>query len=116
MKIKFAVIGVNPLLRANFVFSSFPREKGELAAVCDHDPEMFGLFEKAYPEFAGVKRYSDYRDLLSNPEIQAVFVVVRDHYHEEIATALLEAGATVIAETPAELGDMIIGDRTGTGK
>ena len=29
---------------------------------------------------------------------------------------LEEAGAPVIAETPAELGDMIIGDRTGTGK
>ena len=100
MKIKFAVIGVNPLLRANFVFSSFPRDKGELAAVCDHDPEMFGQFEKAYPEFAGVKRYSDYRELLGDPEIQAVFVVVRDHYHEEIATALLEAGKAVYLEKP----------------
>ena len=40
MKIKFGVIGVNPQLRANFIFHNFPREKGELAAVCGHKPEM----------------------------------------------------------------------------
>ena len=55
MKIKFGVIGVNPQLRANFIYYNFPREKAELAAVCDHDPEMVEVFRKTYPEFAKVK-------------------------------------------------------------
>ena len=100
MKIKFGVIGVNPQLRANFIFAGFPREKGELIAVCDHDPEMVEVFRKTYPEFAQVKVYSDYKDLIKDPEVQAVFIAVRDQYHEEMAVAALEAGKAVYLEKP----------------
>ncbi|MBE6371360.1 MAG: Gfo/Idh/MocA family oxidoreductase [Lentisphaerae bacterium] len=100
MKIKFGVIGVNPQLRANFIFAGFPREKGELTAVCDHDPEMVEVFRKTYPEFAEVKVYSNYKDLIEDPGVQAVFIAVRDQYHEEMAVAALEAGKSVYLEKP----------------
>ena len=100
MKIKFGVIGVNPQLRANFIYYNFPREKAELAAVCDHDPEMVEVFRKTYPEFAKVKVYSDYRGLIEDPDVQAVFIAVRDQYHEEMAVAALEAGKAVYLEKP----------------
>ena len=100
MKIKFGVIGANPKLRANFIYLYFPREKGELTMVCDHDPEMLESFRKAYPEFASVRTCSDYRDMIADPEIQAIFIVVRDQYHEEIAVAALEAGKAVFLEKP----------------
>ncbi|MBR4666660.1 MAG: Gfo/Idh/MocA family oxidoreductase [Lentisphaeria bacterium] len=100
MKIKFGVIGVNPRLRANFIYANFPREKAELAAVCDHDPEMVEVFRKTYPEFAEVKVYADYKDLIEDPGVQAVFIAVRDQYHEEMAVAALEAGKSVYLEKP----------------
>ena len=100
MKIKFGVIGINPQLRANFIYSNFPREKGELTAVCDHDPEMVEVFRKTYPDFAGVKVYADYKGLIKDPEVQAVFIAVRDQYHEEMAVAALEAGKAVYLEKP----------------
>ena len=100
MKIKFGVIGVNPQLRANFIYANFPKEKAELAAVCDHDPEMVEVFRKTYPEFAKVKVYSDYRGLIEDPAVQAVFIAVRDQYHEEMAVAALEAGKAVYLEKP----------------
>ena len=100
MKVKFGVIGVNPQLRANFIFACFPREKGELIAVCDHDPDMFEQFKKAYPDLSNVRYYPDYKGLISDPEVQAVFVAVRDQYHEEIAVAALEAGKAVYLEKP----------------
>ncbi len=100
MKIKFGVIGVNPQLRANFIYANFPREKAELTAVCDHDPEMVEVFRKTYPELAGVKVYSDYKDLIEDAEVQAVFIAVRDQYHEEMAVAALEAGKAVYLEKP----------------
>ena len=76
-KIKFGVIGADPDLRANFIFKNFPREKGELIVICDHDPEMQEEFRKRYPEFADIKMYAD-------QEVQAVFNAVRNFWHEEM--------------------------------
>ena len=100
MKIKFGVIGCNPQLRANFIYANFPRERAELAAVCERDPEIVDIFRKTYPEFAEIKVYSDYRDLFKDPEVEAVFIAVRDQYHEEFAVAALEAGKAVYLEKP----------------
>ena len=100
MKIKFGVIGANPQLRANFIFHNFPREKGKLTMVCDRDPEMLESFRQADPEFASVRTCPDYRDMINDPEIQAVFIAVRDQYHEEMAVAALEAGKSVYLEKP----------------
>ena len=99
-KIKFGVIGADPDLRANFIFKNFPREKGELIAICDHDPEMQEAFRQKYPEFADIKMYADYRELLADPEVQAVFIAVRDFWHEKMAVAALEAGKAVYLEKP----------------
>ena len=100
MKTKFGVIGANPALRANFVFANFDRKKAELVALCDVDPVSIEAFKKAYPEMAGVKTYADYRELLADPEVEAVFVMVRDEFHEEMAAAALEAGKHVYLEKP----------------
>ena len=61
---------------------------------------MVEVFRKTYPEFAQVKVYSDYKDLIKDPEVQAVFIAVRDQYHEEMAVAALEAGKAVYLEKP----------------
>ena len=100
MKVKFGVIGANPKLRANFVFHNFDRDKGELVAICDIDPDSIAAFREAYPEMANVRTYRDYRELLADPEVEAVFVMVRDAFHEEMAVAALEAGKHVYLEKP----------------
>lgn len=100
MKVKFGVIGANPKLRANFVFRNFDRGKGELVAICDIDPESIAAFREAYPDMANVRTYSDYRELLADSEVEAVFVMVRDAFHEEMAVAALEAGKHVYLEKP----------------
>ena len=100
MRVKFGVIGTNPQLRANVVFAHYPEKKGELTAICDHDPEMLEAFRKAYPVLAGVRAFTDYHDLVNDPEIEAVFIMVRDFLHEEMAIAALEAGKAVYLEKP----------------
>ena len=120
MKVKFGVIGANPKLRANFVFRNFDREKGELVALCDIDPDSIAAFREAYPEMANVRTYSDYRELLADPEVEAVFVMVRDAFHEEMTVAALEAGKHVYLEKPMAITiegcDRILETAYRTGK
>ena len=47
MKIKLGVVGADPQLRVNFIYGNFPREKGELTAVCDRDPEVAKRLKEA---------------------------------------------------------------------
>ncbi|MBE6400110.1 MAG: Gfo/Idh/MocA family oxidoreductase [Lentisphaerae bacterium] len=99
-KTKFGIIGANMKLRAVVAEMYYPREKAELVAICDHDPEMLKKFFEEKPEYKGIKTYSDYRDMIADSEIEAVFIMVRDHYHEEIAVAALNAGKAVFLEKP----------------
>ena len=100
MKVKFGVIGANPQLRANLVFNNFKRDKGELTAICDNDPSSLKAFCQTHPDLAGAKQYSDYRELVKDENIEAVFIMVRDGFHEEMAVAALEAGKHVFLEKP----------------
>ena len=69
MKIKFGVIGANPQLRASFIYLNFPGEKAELAAVCDHDPEMVEVFRKTYPAvFSSLMKSFSIRHNINNHE------------------------------------------------
>lgn len=65
------------------------------------------------------QRYRDYRDLLENPEIDAVSVAVPNHLHAEVAIAALQAGKHVLVEKPlartiAEAEEIVrVGDESG---
>ena len=100
MSVRFGVIGANTDLRGGIVFKYFPREEGVLAAICERDPAMVEKFRKTWPEFAQTPVYADYREMLKVPELDAVFIMVRDPYHEEMAVAALEAGKAVYLEKP----------------
>ena len=66
-KTKFGIIGANMKLRAVVAERYYPREKAELVAICDHDPEMLKKFFEEMPEYKGIKAYSDYRDMIADP-------------------------------------------------
>ncbi len=97
--IKFGVIGADVSLRANMVYANFPRNRAELVAIADRDPEQLDKFSITYPGLKP-KKYASYQELLADPEPEAVFIMVRDQYHEEIACAALEAGKAVYLEKP----------------
>ncbi len=95
-------------------------EKGrvELVAFCDLIPERA---EKAAKEYGtpDAKVYTDYHELLADPEIVAVHVLTPNIAHCEITIAALEAGKHVLCEKPmaateADAKKMIEArDRTG---
>lgn len=74
-----------------------PPEDVELIAACDTDGSRREWFRRV----PTVKQITaDYKDLLANPDVDAVYVAVPHHLHEEIYSAVIQAGKDLLAEKP----------------
>jgi predicted dehydrogenase len=71
--------------------------EANLMAVCDNYDVMLRRAERSVPE---ASRHTDYREVLSNPDVQMVLIATPTHLHREIAVAALEAGKHVYCEAP----------------
>ncbi|MER3409054.1 MAG: gfo/Idh/MocA family oxidoreductase [Thermoleophilia bacterium] len=69
----------------------------QIACVCDTSPEAVRWFERLQPR---PRLLSDYRQLLADERVQAVYAAVPHHLHEEIYVATLEAGKHLLGEKP----------------
>lgn len=68
-----------------------------LTAVCDINPAALEWFR----EIDTVTRtVTDYHELLSDPEIDVIYVAVRHDLHERIYIDVIEAGKSLLAEKP----------------
>ncbi len=70
----------------------------EIVAVCNRGAGPFAWFRQHFP---AVRQFThDYRELLANPEVEAVYLALPHHLHAEAACATLEAGKHLMAEKP----------------
>ena len=68
-----------------------------LVHVCDVDTATLSWYER----LADRPRLSaDYRALLADPEVEAVYIAVPHHLHAELYVAALEAGKHLLGEKP----------------
>ena len=67
-----------------------------VAALCDKDT----LAAKAAEQLAIPRAFSDYRELLACPEVDAVHITTPNRFHFEMASAALRAGKHVVCEKP----------------
>jgi len=96
---KVGVIGVGSISDAH-IQPYLKNEKVELLAFCDINEERL----KQKGELHGVKQlYTDYNELLANPEIEAVSICTWNNTHAKIAVAALEAGKHVLVEKPLSI-------------
>lgn len=68
-----------------------------IAAVADLDTEKLAVVQRRYP---AVKTTTDFRDLLRDPDIDAIAIATPVHTHFELALAALHAGKHVWVEKP----------------
>lgn len=72
----------------------------ELAAIACHSEETAKLARERFPE---IPVHVGYQELLADPSIEAVDIVVPNHQHEEVGVAALRAGKHVLLEKPMAL-------------
>ncbi|MFI5420717.1 MAG: Gfo/Idh/MocA family protein [Nitrososphaerales archaeon] len=71
-------------------------DKAKVVAVCDKNPKaVSNLVNKS-----GAKGYSDYEEMVRDPEIDAVDICLPHNLHAPVALAALRAGKHVIVEKP----------------
>lgn len=70
----------------------------ELVAICNRRPDKFPWFEQ---NFSSIEQATtDYRELLANPDVDAVYVALPHHLHREVYCAAIEAGKHLLGEKP----------------
>jgi predicted dehydrogenase len=95
-RIRVGLIGVGNIARLHQLgYKDNPN--AELYAVCDIDEK---LLQQRASEWEVQKAYTDYRQLLADPKVDAVEVITPHHLHALIGIAALSAGKHVSMQKP----------------
>ena len=96
--IRVAVIGLNG--RGKNHLASLAKIPGvRVVALCDVDSAILAK-EKARVNGGDVKTYTDLRELLASPDVDAVTIATPNHWHSLAAIWALQAGKDVYLEKP----------------
>jgi len=72
--------------------------KPEIIAICDQNKANFPWYSD---NISSISQYvTDYKELLANKEVEAVYCAVPHHLHREIYCAIIESGKHLMAEKP----------------
>lgn len=111
-RINVGAIGTGRISRDHDMPGIWKHEQARIVAVCDLDQkrahEAKQLVNRYYSKengqpYDGVKVYFDHRELLQNPDIDAVVISTPDHQHAYIGIHAVEAGKDVYLQKPASL-------------
>lgn len=105
-EIRFGIIGCGTMGRefasaaARWLHLPEMRARPRIVAVCNRTLNVpkVDWFRENIPTVRQVT--SDYRELLRNPEVEAVYIAVPHNLHEELYIATLEAGKHLMGEKP----------------
>ncbi|MFD0589902.1 Gfo/Idh/MocA family protein [Paenibacillus sp. GCM10027627] len=94
--IRIGVIGTGSI--SSMHLEAYQNNKAaSLYAVCDLNEERA---RAAAEKYGAVKVFTDYRDLLADPEVDAVSICTWNNTHAEISIAAVKAGKHVLVEKP----------------
>jgi predicted dehydrogenase len=102
-EIKFGIIGCGLMGRefasaaARWLHLTNPKAKPRIVAVCDTNPALMAWFTG---HLGDIQAVTDYRDMLANPEVEAVYCAVPHVLHAQIYTEILAAGKHLLGEKP----------------
>lgn len=95
--VKIAVIGCGQIAKSH-IRAYLQNKRVEIVYLCDAVAQRA---QAAVEKFGCGTAVSDYRQVLEDPQIDAVSVCTPNHMHAEIAMAAMKAGKHVLCEKPA---------------
>ena len=96
-KIKIGVIGCGRIANASHLPSYKNNADAELVYVCDILKDRADAAAAEY----GAKAVYDYKEIINDPEIDAISICTPNYCHSTIAIEALNAGKDVLCEKPA---------------
>ncbi len=97
-KIGYAVVGLG--VGRSHVKAAAASEHADLIAVCDLIPEKL---EKCKADYPYILTYTDFAEMLKNPDIDIVSIAVPSGDHAKLAIEAMEAGKNVLIEKPIDI-------------
>jgi predicted dehydrogenase len=103
--VRFGIIGCGLMGRefasaaARWAHLIDPIVRPEIIAACNRSPGPLDWFRANVPSLR--QSTQDFRELLANPVIDAVYVALPHHLHREVCCAAIAAGKHLLAEKPA---------------
>lgn len=102
--IKFGIIGLG-LMGKEFAsavarwchLTDLPA-KPEIVSVCDTNPALFPWFQDNFPTVTQIT--DNYKEMLTNPEVEAVYCAVPHNLHEQFYIDIIEAKKHLLGEKP----------------
>lgn len=111
-RINVGAIGTGRISRVHDLPGIWKFDQARIVAACDLDSRRVGqakeLVNGYYSKrldkpYDGVTTYTDFRELLANPDVDAVVISTPDHQHALPAMAAVAAGKDVYLQKPASL-------------
>lgn len=97
-KVKIGIIGVGGIANKH-IAELLCCEDAEIVAMCDINPAAIEA-KNAKLHLAPEKCYSDYKELIADPDVEAVEICTPNYLHAEMAIAALGAGKPINLEKP----------------
>jgi predicted dehydrogenase len=102
--IRFGIIGCGMMGRefasaaARWCHLTEADTRPEIISVCNRNPVPFAWFRQ---HFRSIKQFTpNYTEVLANPAVDAVYVAVPHHLHQELYCAVVRAGKHLLGEKP----------------
>ena len=97
-KLKIGIIGMGSIANSAHIPAYLLEKRAEIVAVCDIIEERAQKARQKH--FKNARVYTDYKELLKDPDVQAVDICTPNYMHSVIAVDAMEAGKHVLCEKP----------------
>ena len=98
-KVRIGIIGVGGIANRVHIRQLLEVKAASIVAVCDIDPQNLNSTADKLG-LPAEKRYTDYRQLIDDPEVDAVEICTSNDMHVEMAVYAIKAGKHVNVEKP----------------
>ena len=114
--VRWGILGAANFARQHMAPAIHAAHGAKLVALATSRPEKAAGFQSFAP---GLRVHDSYEALLSDPEVDAIYVPLPNHMHVDWSIRALEAGKAVLCEKPVGMDvaeiDRLIGARNSAG-